>query len=227
MSENKNKLQQLQEVCDSYQIDGKVAQRAIEQIESQKQAKKAPKRKTFLRLAYSCVSIVCVVAIGLAVYFGTLPAPVSYFDDTKIELVKEDDLPSVIEQNSFTAKYFKESIVKNELGVVKESGKIVYFKQTAFFATAWDDVELIAKVAKNTELEFEVEFDDCTSILSVGNNLEVKYKSSIKNELGYEKTETMANFTFEDNEYFLTIESYGTINPTDKIEQYVSLLING
>ena len=47
MSEKENKLQRLEKLSESYQVDEQVANNAIKQIEIEKTAKESVKRKAF------------------------------------------------------------------------------------------------------------------------------------------------------------------------------------
>ena len=224
MSE-KNKLERIEGICDSYQVDAQVAERAIAKIKVEEEGKSKKKAKSPI---YKWLpAIVCAVAIiAVSVGFLLKPAPTAYFDSASVELVKETDLPSVIAQNAFTAKYFKESSAENKLGVIKESQKIGYFEQKIFFVTFWDNVHFRAKVLSNSKFDFEEHFDGCDRESTI-NNLLVNYGIVVKKDAqNFDQSEISAKFKHGGNEYFIIIESFGEVEPTEKISQYLDMLFS-
>lgn len=221
MSE-KNTLERLENIHSSYEVDPQVAQRAIEKIRAEEEQKSKNKVPLYKWLpALICALIILAVPIT---YF-LLPPPVVYYDDAKIDLVQEDDLASKIAENNLTAKIFTESSAKNKLGIINESQKIGYIKQEVYFVTTWDSVEMYVKVLKNSEFGFETEFDKCNKTFDYQEIKEIKYVLAMKNDAnGDEKSEISVNFTEGDNEYFLVITSYGKVEPTAKIAQYLDVL---
>ena len=219
MSERQDKLQRLENISQSYQVDGEVASKAIKQIEGEKMQKSA-KRKPFLKFAYSAVAMICIVAIGLAVYFGTRPAPIVYFDDAELEHQKVEQ---IVEESVFT---FDQTGSTNWISTVKETHKVAYVKQEVFFSEFWDNVLLYAVVLDNADFDFESDYSDCEFEYEY-NNVKISYiKALTPNAFGGEGAKIEAKFTYQKHDYFMTIESFGDVEPTAKIAHYVDLLIN-
>lgn len=220
MSE-KNTLERLENIHSSYVVDPQVAQRAIEKIRAEEEQKSKNKVPLYKWLpALICALIILAVPIT---YF-LLPPPVVYYDDAKIDLVQEDDLVSKIAENNLTAKIFTESSAKNKLGIISESQKIGYIKQEVYFVTTWDSVEMYVKVLKNSEFGFETDFDVCVETFAYQEIKEIKYILAMEQIDGFDKSVISVNFTEGDNEYFLVITSYGEVEPTAKIKEYLDIL---
>ncbi len=226
MSEKQNKLQRLEGISESYQVDAQVANRAIEQIERGKAQKQTAKRKPFFKVAYSCVALVCVVAIGLAVYFGTRPAPIVYFDSASVELIDVDNVEQVLATNNANVEFFNKEGV-NKKGVIKENGKLGYIKQEIFFSEYWDNVLLYAVVLDNADFDFETYYDICELEYDYNGQFKILYlKTLVANSFGMDSSKIEVKFTYQNHDYFMTIDALGDVEPTAKIAQYVDLLIN-
>ena len=158
MSDKANKLQQLEQITNSYQVDENVAKRAIKQIENERAQKANAKKKPWLKIAYSCVALVCVVAIGLAVYFGTLPPSIAYFSDLSIELIDVEDISQVVQEYNSSVKYFEIEDSSDQKAIIKESGKLAYIQQIIFFSSSWDNLDFIAVSLENAKFDFETSF---------------------------------------------------------------------
>lgn len=225
MNEKQNKLQKLEQLSNSYEIDEQVANNAILQIEKQKQ--KQNKRKPFFRVAYSCIALVCVIAVSLAVYFGVRPAPVVYFDSASVQLTEIEDISQVIKDYNATVKYFNESGSTNRKGIIKDSGKLGYIEQKIFFTSLWDNMHFRAVVLENSDFDFEENYKECVEEYKHSNELKVFYATSAKpNSFGLNDTMIDAKFIYQNHEYFMSIQAAGEVEPTGKIAYYVDLLIN-
>lgn len=227
MSEKENKLQRLENLSESYQVDETVANKAIEQFEREKAQKQTGKRKPFFRMAYTCVALVCIIAISLAVYFGTRPAPIVYFDSASVELIDVEHVSQVLEEYSAEVKCFLENGSADRKGVIKESGKLGYIEQKIFFSSAWDNVHFRAVVLENADFDFEVYYNDCVTEYDYNGQFKVLYlKILYTNSFGFDSSKIEVKFTYQKHDYFMTIDAVGDVEPTAKIAQYLDLLIN-
>lgn len=227
MSEKQNKLQKLEQLSDSYQVEKEVAEKAILQIEKQKAKQNAEKRKPIFKVAYSCIALVCVVVVSLAVYFGVRPAPVAYFDSASVQLSTVEDISQVIKDYNATVKYFNESGSANKKGIIKDSGKLGYIEQKIFFTSLWDNMHFRAVVLENADFDFESNYKNCTFEYKHSDDVNVYYVTDTKaNSFGLNDTIIDAKFIYQRHEYFMSIQSAGEVEPTEKIAYYVDLLIN-
>ena len=126
----KNRLQQLESMGERYTVDPKVAQGAIEMIErdNARLVEKRQKSKFVLKkLIPVFMSLVLSVAIGLAVYFSTIPE-VIYYDSASIEQVRTYDLESDLQAEKTNVLHFGITTT-NVLGKVKKNQKLGYIRQ--------------------------------------------------------------------------------------------------
>lgn len=227
MSDKANKLQQLEQITNSYQVDENVAKRAIKQIENEMAQKAKAKKKPWLKIAYGCVAFVCVVAIGLAVYFGTLPPSIAYFNDLSVELIDVEDVSQVVQEYNSSVKYFGIEDSADQKAIIKESGKLGYIQQTIFFSSSWDNLLFRAVSLENADFDFETSYSSC-EFLYEDSLATVMYSKTLKqDEFGFDKSVIRAKFTYQNHDYFMTIDALGDVEPTAKIAYYVDLLING
>ena len=94
-----------------------------------------------------------------------------------------------------------------------------------FFSTTWDTVEFHVKVLSNSKFDFEEHFDSCINASKIG-NFSIEYMSNSKQEGGFDKSVVSAKFKHGGNEYFIIIESFGKVEPTEKIAQYLDMLFS-
>ena len=163
MEQGKNTLDRIEEIKDCYQVDPKVAERAIAQIEFEKAQKKVSKKKGFFKWV-PALACALVAIIAVSTYFALKPAPptaptVIYYDDKEVTIEQCLDIQTTVSENSFTVKYFNNGSVLSKLGIVTETNQIGYIYQN--LTVEWDKVELYVKVLKNSEFNFEKSFDKC------------------------------------------------------------------
>lgn len=227
MEQGKNTLDRIEEIKDRYQVDPKVAERAIAQIEFEKAQKKVSKKKGFFKWipALAC-ALVAIIAVST--YFALKPAPptvptVIYYDDEKITMEQCLDIQTTVSENDFNVKYFNNGSTLSKLGIVTESNKIGYIYQN--FVDGWESVELYVKVLKNSEFNFEKGFDKCSIDYNYNMNVNVKYVQNTKEDsFGSPINVVKAKFSYQGNEYFMTVEYYlGEV--TEIIAKYLNTLL--
>lgn len=227
MSQKKNKLQRLEEIKNSYQVDPAVAKRAIEQIEREEQAKANKKHSPFLKFIPVIATAICAVFISVAVYFATLPPEVVYFDDKQVEVVNDINVEELFTEKGVRVNYLKESTARNKAGVIIDSGKLGYLWQEVQFSN-FDIVQFYAVALENADFDFEKFYQTCALEYTYTNSIKVNYESSFeKDTFGYDKLIVKAKFTYEGHDYFITIETYayGEVSATGKIAEYLDLLL--
>ena len=224
MEQGKNTLDRIEEIKDCYQVDPKVAERAIAQIEFEKAQKKVSKKKGFFKWV-PALACALVAIIAVSTYFALKPAPptaptVIYYDDKEVTIEQCLDIQTTVSENSFTVKYFNNGSVLSKLGIVTETNQIGYIYQN--LTVEWDKVELYVKVLKNSEFNFEKSFDKCDNNFIYNNNITVKYIVNPKD--GEEINVVKAKFRYQGNEYFMTVEYYlGEV--TEIIAKYLDTLL--
>ena len=227
MSQEKNKLQRLEEIKNSYQVDPAVAKRAIEQIEREEQAKANKKHSPFLKFIPVIATAICAVFISVAVYFATLPPEVVYFEDRQVEILNAVNVEEIFAQKGVRVKYIKDSTANNKAGVIIDSGKLGYIQQKVQFAN-FDIVQFYAVTLDNADFDFESFYQTCDSEYTYSNSVKVKYEElSKKDSFNYDKLVVSAKFMYEGHDYFITIETYayGEVSATGKIAEYLDLLL--
>ena len=111
MEQGKNTLDRIEEIKDCYQVDPKVAERAIARIEAEKAQKKVSKKKGFFKWV-PALACALVAIIAVSTYFALKPAPptaptVIYYDDKEITVEQCMDIQSVLDEYSFNVNYFE------------------------------------------------------------------------------------------------------------------------
>ena len=227
MEQGKNTLDRIEEIKDCYQVDPKVAERAIAQIEVEKAQKKVSKKKGFFKWV-PALACTLVAIIAVSTYFALKPAPptaptVIYYDDKSVTIEQCLDIQTTVSENDFTVKYFTQSSVQNSLGVVTESNKIGYIYQN--LTVEWDKVELYVKVLQNSKFDFENQFNGCNVDYVYGGNITIKYVQNTKEDsFGSPINVVKAKFSYQGNEYFMTVEYYlGEV--TEIIAKYLNTLL--
>lgn len=227
MEQGKNTLDRIEEIKDCYQVDPKVAERAIMQIEAEKAQKKVSKKKGFFKWV-PALACALVAIIAVSTYFALKPAPptaptVIYYDDKAVTVEQCLDIQTTVSENDFTVKYFTQSSVQNSLGIVTETNKIGYIYQN--FVDGWEDIDLYVKVLKNSEFNFENKFNGCNANYVYNGNVNVKYVQNTKEDsFGSPINVVKAKFSYQGNEYFMAVEYYlGEV--TEIIAKYLNTLL--
>ena len=227
----KNKLQQLESMGECYTVDPKVAQNAIEKIERDKvrlAQKKQRSKFTIKKLIPVLTSVILTVAIGIAVYFSTIPE-IIYYDSASVEQVRTYDLESDLLLENANVLHFSNSTT-DTLAKIKESGKLGYVVQEITaednFMTngTFDKILFYAVLLVNTDFDIEEGYAVCTNKHNV-RNIVIKSTLSTKEENGLEKTLIKAKFVYKKHEYFISIEAFGDADPVEKLDFYLGILL--
>ncbi len=246
MSKEQEQWEKLVNLPDTYEANPDIAQRAIAELqqrqleESQKQKRKLPWYKTALAVVASVAVIVgCGAVIShLINNVDTQPIVSSsssnssseiitspqivYYDAKELAFQEITDLPAYVAEKGLNVCYFNDPqmTLDSRVATIAESEEYAFISQEGMYAVNFDKVLLWCVVKKNAEFNFYDSYQNLKDTYII-NNITVQYQVWEKEMSG--NRQVLAKFTYQENEYFLDITTYG--DGVQQLELYMNMLL--
>ena len=219
MKNKQDKWNKLINITNEYDENPEIARNAIRQIEQSKVKKRIGFPLKWLSVAAGCIVIIGVSVI-LPVYFSSQPSVV-YYSTSSLEYTEVNDIERYKEDNNLNFNCLIDGVTSSQVITVIESGDLAFIAQRAFYLgqSGIDEVTLHIVLMENARFDFYLDYENAKMSLSVG-DVEVYYSNTKVDDMSYYKVK----FEYGEVDYYMTINSYD--DTTDKVVQYVNLLIN-
>lgn len=219
MENKQDKWNKLINITNEYDENPETVQNAIRKIEQRKKRKRINSPLKWLSVAASCILIIGV-SVFLPVYFSSQQSVV-YYSPSSLEYAEISDIEQFKEDNNLNIKCFTDEVTSSQIVYVIDTDERAFITQHAFYLgeSGIDEVTLYIVLMKNARFDFYRDYEDAETSLSVG-DIEVYYSNIRIDDMSYYSVK----FWYGEVDYYMTINSYD--DTTDKIVQYVNLLIN-
>lgn len=220
MSDQQDKLNQLNNFSDEYDVNPELAKNAISAIKEKEIIRKKEKKTA---LKWFGMVACCIVIIGLSIFlpvFNSQVPTVIYYAPDKLEFNTVDDLVAFREENSLNYHCFNDNVSVSQVVSVNGSNEIAYLTQETYQIGDYgiDTISLYIVVMPNVHFDFYRDFEDAESTLLVGST-EVDYTIRYLDDFN----QYIMKFSDGSINYYMTIITYD--DTTQIITKYVAQLL--